>query len=248
MDHMDGIKALFTEFPPQVFWDTNNQKEIDDSSWSSSQYNRADWDCYRNLRDTNPQANPQRLANLSGQKGRYWSEDEHGNPQGGDWITILAPTQELVDEANRTGDYNDLSYVLLYRLGDKRIVFGGDSHDKTWEHILENWEADVTDIDLLIAPHHGRDSGRSYDFLDVLKPSLTFFGNARSEHLAYGDWYRRGLAIVTNNQANCIIADLSGWSLNIYVTNETYAKTSAEKAGTNTWYNEQLLAWYLRSV
>ena len=44
MDHLDGITALFAESFPQVFWDTNNQKEIDDSSWSSSQYDRADWD------------------------------------------------------------------------------------------------------------------------------------------------------------------------------------------------------------
>ena len=248
MDHLDGITALFAEFFPQVFWDTNNQKEIDDSSWSSSQYNRADWDYYRTLRSTNPQANPQRLTNLSGQYGRYWNEDEHGNRQGGDGITILAPTQLLVNEANRTGDYNDCSYVLLYRTGDKKVILGGDSHDNTWEHILNNWEAEVQDIDLLIAPHHGRDSGRSYDFLDVLNPRLTFFGNARSEHLAYDAWYRRGLAIVTNNQANCMIADLSGSLLNIYVTNETYARAFAREAGSNTWYNQQLLAWYLRSV
>ena len=39
-------------------------------------------------------------------------------------------------EANKKDDYNDCSYVLLYRTGDRRIVFGGDSHDRTWEHIL----------------------------------------------------------------------------------------------------------------
>ena len=129
-----------------------------------------------------------------------------------------------------------------------KTIFGGDSHDNTWEHILKNWEAEVQGIDLLIAPHHGRDSGRSYDFLDVLKPSLAFFGKARSEHVAYGAWYRRGLAIVINNQANCMMADLSGSLLNIYVTNETYARAFAREAGFNTWYHEQLLAWYLRSV
>jgi hypothetical protein len=44
----------------------------------------------------------------------------------------------------------------------------------------------VTNVDLLIEPHHGRKSGRSYDFLDTLKPKVTIFGNANSEHLAYG--------------------------------------------------------------
>ena len=60
-------------------------------------------------------------------------------------------------------------------------------------------EDDLRDIDLLIAPHHGRSSGRSYEVLDVLRPALTFFGNARSEHLAYSAWNYRKLPFVTNN-------------------------------------------------
>ena len=84
---------------------------------------------------------------------------------GGDGISILAPTQELVDEANKSGDYNDCSYVLLYRADGRRTVFGGDSHNDTWNHILNTYESEVSNVDLLIAPHHGRDSGRSYEFL-----------------------------------------------------------------------------------
>ena len=62
--------------------------------------------------------------------------------------------------------------MILYRTGGSRIVFGGDSHDETWDHILEHHEDDVTDIDLLIAPHHGRKSGRSYKLLDTLTPDI----------------------------------------------------------------------------
>lgn len=243
MDHMDGIKAIFDAFGPRFFWDTDNHKEMDDSSWSSSPYNRGDWDFYKNLRDTNPQSNPKRLANLSGDKGPYWNQGEGGS-RGGDGFTILAPTQELVDEANRTGDYNDCSYVLLYGVEGKRVVFGGDSHDGTWEHILGNWEKKVQNIDLLIAPHHGRDSGRSYDFLDVLKPSLTFFGNARSEHLAYDAWYKRGLPIITNNQANCVVVDATSMGLDVYVTHKTFAKAY----NRSTTYNDQFKAWYIGSI
>ena len=239
MDHMDGIKALFDEFLPTAFWDTNNHKEMDSSSWSASPYNRADWDLYKRLRDTNPQSSPKRLTNLSGDNGQYWNRNEDGT-HGGDGLTILAPTQKLVDEANRNDDYNDCSYVLLYRTGNKRIVFGGDSHDDTWEHILKNWKADVQNIDLLIAPHHGRDSGRSYEFLDVLKPALTFFGNARSEHLAYDAWLNRGLPIVTNNQANCMVVDASASPMNLYVTNETFAR----RVNPNTSYSDTFRAWF----
>ena len=239
MDHMDGISALFDAFPPVAFWDTNNQKTMDSSSWSASPYNQADWELYKALRDTSPQQNPKRLTNLSGDDGQYWNRDESGNP-GGDGYKILAPTQKLVDEANKKDDYNDCSYVLLYRTGSKRIVFSGDSHDGTWEHILKNWEADVRDIDLLIAPHHGRDSGRSYEFLNVLNPALTFFGNARSEHLAYDHWHNRGLPIVTNNQANCMVVDASNSPMNLYVTNETYAR----RVNASTFYSARFRAWF----
>ena len=243
MDHMDGIKAFFDRFNPGNFWDTNNKKEMDNSSWSTSPYNRSDWDFYKLLRDTKPSSNPQWRTNLSGANGQYWNRGEDGNA-GGDGLNILAPTQKLVDDANKKDDYNDCSYVLLYRTDNKRIIFGGDSHDDTWEHILNNWGKDVRDIDLLIAPHHGRDSGRSYDFLDVLRPTLTFFGNARSQHLAYDAWYRRNLDIVTNNQANCMVVNSSAGRLDVYVTHETFAK----KYNPDTFYDDRFRAWYIRSI
>ena len=241
MDHMDGIRVLFKEFHPTNFWDTNNKREIDDSSWTQPSYDRADWNFYKNLRDTDPGSDPRRLTLLAGARGKYWNQGEDSS--GGDGIKILAPTETLVDAANRSDDYNDCSYVLLYRTGGKRIVFGGDSHDNTWDHILKKYEDEVTDIDLLIAPHHGRDSGRSYDFLDALRPALTFFGNARSEHLAYDEWYRRDLPILTNNQANCMVVN-AGETMELYVTNKTYAKSK----NPNARYNASLKAWFVGPI
>ena len=83
MDHMDGIKALFDEFPPTAFWDTNNKKKMDSSSWSASPYNQADWELYKNLRDTSPESNPKRITNLSGAIGQYWNRNEDGSSGGG---------------------------------------------------------------------------------------------------------------------------------------------------------------------
>ena len=242
MDHMDGIKALFEAQDPGNFWDTDNNKEMDSSEWASSPYNEEDWDYYKYLRDNKPSSDPKRLSLLSGARGSYYNLDDNGGS--GDGIYILAPTQELVDEADRTGDYNDCSYVLLYRVDDKRIIFGGDSHDGTWEHILETYESEVTDIDLLIAPHHGRGSRRSYEFLDVLKPKLTFFGNARSEHLAYGAWDYRGLPIVTNNQANCMVVDVSPGLMQFYATHENYARA----VNPYTYYNWNVQGWYVHDI
>ena len=244
MDHMDGIEALFDEFSPTNFWDTDNTKEMLDSSWQGSQYRESDWKFYKNLRDTDPDDDPKRLTLYSGAIGQYYNRGS-GGTRGGDGLHVLAPTKELVAAANEADeDYNRCSYVILYRTGDNRIVFGGDSHDETWDHILEHHKVDVTDIDLLIAPHHGRKSGRSYKFLDTLTPTLTFFGNARSEHLAYAAWRNRGLSIVTNNQANCMVVDAGTTPMKLYVTHKNFAK----RVNPGAWHSDAFKAWYVGPI
>jgi competence protein ComEC len=222
MDHLDGIKCVFEAFSPANFWDTDNHEEKDFEA--ESRYNEEDWLFYKTLRDGNPEHDPKRLTLHADAEGQYWNEGA-GKQKGGDGLHILAPTPELVNDANECGDYNDCSYVILYRTGKHRILFAGDSHDKTWEHILTNHRSDVENLDVLIAPHHGRASDRSYDFLDVLNPKLTLFGNAKSEHLAYDAWNYRELPFVTNNQAGCIVIDAESDPIGIYVTHEPFARS-----------------------
>ena len=243
MDHMDGLRAIVESYGPINFWDTDNNKDLKDGDWLGSPYRKEDWDLYKSIRDGKPDNDPKRLVNLSGSRGQYWNVSGDGS-SGGDGIQILAPTSALVSEANDTGDYNRCSYVLLYRTGGHSIVFGGDSHDATWEYILENHESDVANVDLLIAPHHGRGSGRSYKFLDVLKPSLTFFGNAPSEYLAYDAWRSRNLPIVTNNQANCMVVDAGQEPMALYVTHEAYARAVNDA----TYYNDSVRGWYVGQI
>jgi beta-lactamase superfamily II metal-dependent hydrolase len=236
MDHMDGIKDFFAAFNPINFWDTANTKVM--GSFDGSQYSETDWEFYQSIR--NSEADPLCLNLYAGSVGQYWNKSSDGSG-GGNGLQILAPTKELVDEANDSEDFNDCSYVLLYRSSYHKILFCGDSHDKTWDYILENHEEDVSDIDLMIAPHHGRKSGRKYDFLDVTKPKFTFFGNAKSQDLAYGAWNNRDLPFFTNNQANCLIADSSSNGLHLYSTNETFAR----KMNENTKYSSDHQAWWL---
>ena len=243
MDHMDGNKAFFGEFSPDHIWDTDNNKEMA-SPWDSPRYREEDWKFYKHLRNSKPTSNPKRLALLSGDTGKYWNQDA-GDAPGGDGLHILAPTKALVDEANETsGNYHSASYVLLYRTGGRRIVFGGDSHDASWDYVLKEHQKAVTDVDLLIAPHHGRMSGRSYKFLDTLTPTLTFFGNAPHEHLAYDAWNRRGLQKITNNQANCMVVDTSPTPMGLYVTHENFAR----RVNPHTFYSEAKRAWYVGPI
>lgn len=222
MDHIGGIKDFFDTFGPANFWDTDNTCEKDFDGVKGP-HSEEDWEYYKNLRDTDPQSSPKRLTLYSGASGKFFNKNEDGD-EGSDGLHVLAPTKELVSHANECGDFNDASYVLLYRSAGGRILLSGDSHDRTWEHILENHADDIANVDLLIAPHHGRHSNRSYEFLSIVNPALTFFGNASSEHLAYKAWSNRGLPIYTNNECGTMIVDTNSKPMSLYVTNETFAR------------------------
>lgn len=242
MDHMDGIKELFETFEVLNFWDTENTKVMDENtSWGK--YKEEDWKFYQEIRksDTSPKV----MHLYSGSYGQYYNQDENGN-SGADGLYLLAPTPELVEEANRTEEYNDCSYVILYRTGDgKKVVFAGDSAEKTWDYILENHKEDVTDVDVLVAPHHGRKTGGNDEYLDVLNPKLTLFGNAQSQYLDYDSWNRRNLDHITNNEANCIILNTAGENgIDVYVTYETFARRRNEE----TFFSNEYNGWYIMTI
>jgi len=241
MDHMGGIKGLFAAFTPYNFWDTANTAEKSGFG-GNCPYDEKDWLHYKAIRDGNPSDSPKRLVLYSGARGAYYNEGD--GTSGQDGLYVLAPTPELIAQANKTEDPNDGGYVILYRTAAGRILIAGDSHDATWDYILANHKGDVTGVEMLLAPHHGRDSGRSFNFLDVVKPKMTLFGNANSDHLAYNEWSKRGLQIITNNQANCVVIDGNGADMQVYVTNKAFA-VSRE---ANTFYSAPHRAWYLTTI
>ncbi|WP_335942076.1 hypothetical protein [Fusobacterium polymorphum] len=245
MDHMDGIKRLFNSFKIINFWDTKNNKVIENFGNNGS-YKKEDWDFYQNLRCLNSNLNSKYtiLHLLSGSKNRFFNKDYNGQGDG-DGLYILSPTKDLIREANHTKDYNDCSYVILYNKNNKKIIFAGDSGKKTWDHILCEYKELVSNIDILIAPHHGRKSGGNDEYLDILKPKLTLFGNANSEHLDYSSWNNRNLQFITNNQAGSIILDTNVKDgIGIFITNENFAKNFTE----NPLYNKKYNAWYIRTI
>ena len=220
MDHLDGIKDLFNSFRINCVWDTDNKKP--DLSTGGG-YNEEDWQFYKGIRDQTNKAYT-RLTYTSKNSCNFFDLDD---------IHILAPTAGLVKQAIEADDYNDSSYVLLYTPPKKgggtwKILFAGDSHDKTWEYILNDQELKglVTNIDVLFAPHHGRDSQRKYDFLNTLNPKVTLMGNAGSEHLAYSSY--RGIRI-TNNEAGYVVINITSDALVFYVKNEEFAINFAHK-------------------
>ena len=231
MDHMDGLDAVYTKLGIANFWDTGVTREK--PPFGGTQYKEEDWDRYELLR-SGKVSGVTSLSNLAGAVFEYANRGKDGS-EGGDGLAILSPDKSLVAAASDGGDINDGSYVILYRSQGGRVIFAGDAHDATWEYVLKHYASDVENCSVLIAPHHGRHSDRSYDFLDHIKPKLTLFGNAPSEHQGYGAWNSRNLWKITSNQAGNIVLEIGPGAINVYVENDRFASSlGANTANANS--------------
>ncbi|MCR5312110.1 MAG: hypothetical protein K6E54_00400 [Bacteroidaceae bacterium] len=222
MDHMDGLKNLADSMPILNFWDTENTKKQSFNEFGKcGRYEQEDWDCYQRLRKS--ANNPKSLIFYDGAVEKYFAEDDNG-VLSDDYLKILSPTKELIKAAESANDWNDSSYVILYCIHGRKILFCGDAGMETINHLLEKHTADISNLDVLIAPHHGRDSDKDFTFLDVMNPKLTLVGNAKSEHLAYEKWNSRGLKHIQNNQGGNILIDIhDNGELHVSCSNKSFA-------------------------
>ena len=223
MDHMDGLKALCDEIGVVNFWDSGVRRDKPEFG-DNCPYREEDWDQYESLRDGKSPG----VTVVRPRAGSQFQFANKGEPNdredGGDYLSIVAPSATLVQGATDSEDPNDGSYVIIYRTCGGKIIFGGDAHDETWDYILTHHKAAVQDCAVLIAPHHGRDSDRCYDFLDTLRPNLTLFGCADSQHLGYDAWNSRNLLHITNNQAGNVVLNANNEGIDVYVENLEFAK------------------------
>jgi competence protein ComEC len=166
MDHMSGLCRFFWQENVGLLcmWDTAHEKDFDEGKFDKSRFDWNDWLMYKWLRSgkRKDESEMKVLQNLGGETGWAWSDDE---------ITILAPTDDLVDYANRTENWNNLSYVLRVEHAGRSIILPGDAEKPIWDKLEELHGSDLK-CDVLKASHHGRESGYSESATDQMKPEV----------------------------------------------------------------------------
>lgn len=191
MDHMSGIQELFRKKDVRNFWDTNNNKHIDPSTWSNSPYNEEDWNFYQQMRQSKD--SPRVLPLYRGADSECcWIQDA---------VEILAPTPQLVTQANESQDHDHLSYVLMVKYAQRKILLGGDATKKVWEDILndENYGESYIKSDVFLAPNHGSPDHISKDILDVINPDLTIVSVAEGVEYARELYSKYGIVLSTKH-------------------------------------------------
>lgn len=221
MDHMDGLHELSKKHNVANFWDSGSRRTKPD--FSSGHYHEKDWDTYVAMRDGTHGTTKVGVRQAGDAFAYANKKDDAGNAHDG--LYILAPDDELIKDPNMSDDINEGSYVILYRSSGGRVVLPGDAHDKGWEYVLNKYREGILDVSFLLAPHHGRDSERSYEFLDAMKPKLTLLGCAPSKHIDYNQWRSRNLEFITSNQAGNVVLEAGDGAIDVYVQNREFAKS-----------------------
>lgn len=139
-------------------------------------------------------------------------------------ISILWPLpdnahfKEALADAENGISPNNISPIFRYSLGDGgSVIWLGDLETPFMERIINDIVLPQTDI--LIAPHHGRDSGRVPEkFLQQIKPRVIIIGEASSEDLYYYSNYNT----ITQNSAKDITMELTGSKVHFFSSSTAY--------------------------
>ena len=139
-------------------------------------------------------------------------------------INFLWPDLENKDfkdtllKVKQETEFNNISPIFTYILENGvKVMWLGDIETDFLEKIENN--VSWIEVDILFAPHHGRNSGKiPQSILDKLKPTVIVIGEAPSENLNYYQGYNT----ITQNSAGDITFDCLENKVHVYVSNEKY--------------------------
>lgn len=209
-DHFLGLTYLNSRKEIVNFYCVKNEATKSDEN--------DDFDKYCELRDSN-----KAYYIYKGCK-RKWLNDSD-TERSGSGIHILWPItnnefykQEL-ENAKNGESFNNISAVIQYSLNNgTTALWMGDLETDFIENIKDDLA--LPKVNILFAPHHGRDTGTvPTELLEAMNPDIIIIGEADSKHLNYYDSYNT----ITQNSADDIILDCVTNKVHIYVGNNTYS-------------------------
>jgi beta-lactamase superfamily II metal-dependent hydrolase len=209
-DHIQRLEYLDDELNLKNFYCVKNQASKEDET---SSFNR-----YCELRDSD------KVFYIYKGCSRKWmnnSDDERGSAG----ITILWPEtdndvyKEELEKVKKGESPNNISPIIKYTMSEGvSMLWMGDLESNFMNNIKDN--LDLSQVGILFAPHHGRESGKvPTELLNELAPKIVIIGEAPSSNLNYYQDYNT----ITQNSAGDIIFDCDTNKVHIYVSNDNYS-------------------------
>jgi beta-lactamase superfamily II metal-dependent hydrolase len=78
-------------------------------------------------------------------------------------------------------NFNNHSIVVVIECAETKIVIPGDNQENSYLELMSkpSFMAAIKNADILLAPHHGRESGYNVDFVNQVNPKLTIVSDGR---------------------------------------------------------------------
>ena len=95
---------------------------------------------------------------------------------GGVSISTFFPTQ------SSTGNLNNHSVVTVLEYSGVKVLIPGDNESPSWEDLLnrDDFVEAIAGTHVLVASHHGRESGFHSPLFDYFRPSITLISDGRT--------------------------------------------------------------------
>lgn len=229
-DHLQGLKYLDEQLGIVNFYCVKNEAVKGDET--------DDFKHYRTLRDG------EHAYYVSQGCSRKWMNigDEERGCAGINFIWPVTSNldfkEALSTVAEGTG-FNNISPIFTYSVenGVVAMWMGDMEHD-----FLEKVKDQIAwpKVDILFAPHHGRDSGKvSDDVLKKLDPHIIVIGEAPSKYLNYYPNYNT----IKQNSAGDIVFNCSGDKVHVYVSSADYSYDTSflsDEGADNSAYGNYL--------
>ena len=223
-DHLMGLSVLDDHIEILNFYVVKNSATKDDET--------DDFKRYKKLRDGD------KAFYIHKGCTRRWM-NQSDEERGSSGIKVRWPVtsnedfkQALQDAADGKSP-NNICPVITYSLEDGvKMAWFGDLETDFMEKIKDkiSWP----DVDILFAPHHGRDSGKiPKSILEQMDPKIVVVGEAPSTNLNY---YRDYNTITRNSAGSIYFECVANW-VHIYVDSLTYSVDFLEDEAASTYSN-----------
>jgi beta-lactamase superfamily II metal-dependent hydrolase len=167
---------------------------------------------------------------------RKWI-NQPDDERGSSGINILWPEPDneyFIDELDKVKNGespNNISPIIKYSVEDGvKALWMGDLETDFMNNIIDVLE--LSNVDILFAPHHGRDSGKiPTEILETLSPKIIIVGEAPSKKLNYYEGYNT----ITQNTAGDIMLECISKKVHIYVSNKAYKVSYLDKENANSF-------------
>lgn len=118
---------------------------------------------------------------------KYDDENYTGNSDNYGGLEIKIYSTSACDHSN----FNNFSIITVFTLSGIKVVVCGDNETDSLEKLMkqEEFKNAVRNADVLVAPHHGRESAYHSEFVSLINPRITIISDTTKSDASAVDKY-----------------------------------------------------------